>query len=206
MDIFNNSISLPKMLEDGEQEMYDFRLQHTTINEELKQALWNPEKCLSIAFDRCWDIDRLAKFLIDNFTGIKYLQLLCSNYMLTEAGKSYDFKDFPKTITHLHIKCATHQPNVGFISTKYLEETSLQWLMLHGRVEEPEYKLPKMLTCFIRACKNNDDDKRMCLTPILLTSLEWKKTSDIRPRIPEFDFAGNRCGFMEVYKKIILDR
>ena len=196
MDIFNNSVQLNKLT--GEEDLYDIVLQHTKIDTELKNTLWNPEKCLSITFDRCWDIERLAKFLSDNFDGIKYIQIVCNNYMTNKEGGAINFKDFPKTITHLHIKCATHQKLIGFISTKHLEETALQWLMIHGRVVENEYNLPDTLTCFIRACMNTDHDKRVCLTPL---SLNWKKTSDIRVRLPDFDFRGNRSGFMEIYKK-----
>ena len=198
MDIFNNSISLDKLIGEGDDEMDDFRLQHLTINEDLKKSLWTPEKCISIVFDRCWDVNRLTEFLSLNFRGIKYLQLICKNYMTTEDGKSFDFKNFPKTITHLHIKCATDQKFVGFISVKYLDETSLQWLMIHGRVEESNYILPKTLTCFVRACKNNDSDKQKCLTPFALE--HWSMISNISSKLPEFDFKGNKS-FMEIYTR-----
>jgi hypothetical protein len=197
MDIFNNSISLDNLT--GEQDKYyDLVLQHTKINQELKTNLWSPDKCLSITFDRCWDIEILNKFLSTNFVGIKYLQILCDNYMTTRDGKPYNFENFPNTITHLHIRCATYHKSLGFISIKHLERTNLEWLMLHGRVEETDYKLPETLTIFIRACMNTDHEKRICLTQLCL---DWHKTSDIRARLPDLDFRGNRCGFMEVYTK-----
>ena len=80
-------------------------LDEIKINPEVRDALWNPDKCLSIFFNRCWKIDLLSKFLEDNFKGIKYLQLICNNYMTNNDSKPYNFKDFPKTITHFYLKC-----------------------------------------------------------------------------------------------------
>ena len=63
--------------------------------------------------------------------------------------------------------------------------------MIQGKILENEYinKFPETLNCFIRSCMNNDHEKRICLTPI---SLSWNKISDIRSRLPEFEFYRNR--------------
>ena len=197
MDIkntFDNSVWL-------DEECYDINVQHLTVDSKIRD-LWNPEKCLTISFDRGWNIDKLNLFIIHNFPNIKYLQILCSNYMLdTNHIDVYNFKDFPKTITHLHIRCATYQKLIGHISAKYLSETNLEWLMVDGRIIETDYTLPETLKCFIRACKNNDHEKRICLTTI---PLNWEMKTMFKYEVNNkgLDFRGDKCGFMEIYNKV----
>lgn len=194
MDVFTNSIRLDDITE----QYCDLVVQHLKVDPDIRDVLWDKDMCLIVAFDRCWDINLLNKFITDNFPKIKYLQIICDNYMVRSThNEFYDFTDFPSTITHCYIRCPTHS-NLGYISMKHIENTNLETLMIQGRVIEEEYSFPETLSCFIRGCKNTDHEKRLCLPPI---PLNWNKRIDILQRLKEFDFPTNRCGFMEINTK-----